>query len=320
MNDLYGLSPYASHTLTELSSRFSTFGPAAGRYLLSFPNHNSWRLRVIDSFKSSLGEVAQKRLNSILGNAVKNSVFIGKWPGNDLSANEWLAAAIDLWEDKQASLGCGRIYVSYEEFEEWRISNSKGLQYLISPDDDDTVSSASERIQTDPESYWKICELICFISAEIHIVDPYFDPVSDQGRLDICRKLLREINSLKKPCQVHFWSRCQTDGSGERELNIKASLLKKKFEDFSIGIRQGLSVKFHWIDDYRSSEKLHARFLLTEKGGIKFDQGFQILTNDRRNIVSPLSKDLCAYEFEKFTRVGTSISKLPFKILKTIKL
>jgi hypothetical protein len=50
--------------------------------------------------------------------------------------------------------------------------------------------------------------------------------------------------------------------------------------------------QYNFVDDATTRSKMHARYMLSIKGGIRYDQGFQRLTRGRRNDVSPIGTQL----------------------------
>lgn len=314
MNDLYGLAPDAVGTVAELRARLSTFGPQTSRYLLSLPHHHDWKQLLLRSLGSTMGEIERKRLSSVLEAAFQNSAFIQKSFDDWSLSDDWVDSAIKYWRIQESRFGHGKIYVSDAEFDRRRGNGSDDVRFLVSPDENEVMSPAAEMIATEPEDYWKVAKLLCTISAEVHFVDPFFNPLAGEDKLKVFRAFVKGIMSLRKPVLVNFWVRWGVDGALREDLRRYSFDIRKELAALTKSCRPGLSFIFHWVDDRKPSEKMHARFLLTEKGGIQFDQGFQCLPN-RRNLVSPLSRDVSFRQFELLTKQKS----LPFKVLDSVR-
>jgi hypothetical protein len=318
MNDIYGMAPNAHATVAELRVLLATFGPHNSRYVWTLPSHKVWRDSVLAHF-SHLGEIDQARLKSILSKAIENSAFMDRsincWP----SAVCWLKNALEYWRMEQPP--CKPIYVSDVDYDDLVFSQPGDAKFLISPYELSTVSPADEEIGTRPEDYWKVSKWLCTISGEVHFIDPYFDPTTGTKVRDVFVHFLEQIALLRKLEYVHFWVRFDVgkDSFGRRRDSLDRRRVSAELRDImkqaTHGVQRGLRLSFHWVEDGASADRLHARYLLTEKGGIKFDQGFQrIHPVGKKNMVSPVGHELHLQLFRKFSRKENS-----FKVLETVE-
>lgn len=312
MNDFYGIEPGAYSTPKEWGAQLASFGPHTGRYVLVLPGYKVWSEAVLSH--SGGGDLERERIRTILRRAFGHSPFLerplDRWPITE----SWLENAIRYW--RAADSKHKFIYVHEECFSNFTENRPDDCKILSSADIFLPSSPADEEIDTQPEDYWKVSQWLCQISAEIHFIDPYFNPVAG---VDVCKVFfhyVEKIARLKKPIDVHFWVRCR-----ERERDAGDGLQKTSREvemlirEAAKGGRSGLRFHFHWVRDDTSRDKLHARYLLTDKGGIQFDQGFQVLRpSGKRNMVSPVGLDLHRELFERFTG-----GKNTFDVEKTIK-
>ena len=318
MNDIYGIAPNAHATVAELRVLLASFGPHTSRYVWPLPGHKIWRDSVLENF-GNLGEMDQARLKSILSKAIESGAFMDRsidcWP----SAVSWLKNALPYW--RNAKPPYKPIYVSEAEYDDCLVSQPEDANFLMSPYELSTVSPSDEEIRTEPEDYWRVSKWLCTISGELHFVDPFFDPTSRSDIRDVFVHFLEQIALLRKPIYVHFWVRfdARKNSSGEFRNVLERRRISADLRDMmrrSIhGVQRGLCLSFHLVEDGYSVDKLHARYILTEKGGIKFDQGFQrIRPISKKNVVSPVGRDLHQQLFHKFSKKENR-----FKVLETVE-
>lgn len=307
MNDIHGIAPNAVNTPNELRALLSGFGPFTSRYVLTLPGYKNWHQYLLNHF-AHLGEIDQKRLKSILSNAKDRQAFIDRtldfWP----ITRSWPINALQNWQSHYKT-----IYVSDEDYLSISMETPEKLMFLVSPDDDHTISPSDQEISTEPEDYWKVSKWLCQISAEIHIIDPYINPCKSKDISDVFDKYINQLLILQKPTYINFWSRFERDMTGNDVTKIE------EYINNSINAcnpKRSIYLKFHLANDATSKDKLHARYLITEKGGIKFDQGFQrIRPSGRKNIAPPIGESLHQILFDKFSK-----STNDFSITKTIKI
>lgn len=309
MNDIHGIAPNALQTLNELKYLISSFGPFSSRYILTVPSYKTWHKLLLENF-SHLGEIDQKRLTSILIQTNNKHAFIDQildyWP----STKTWSINALEHWQHRPRYKP---IYVSNEDFEKIAIEFPEYIKNLHQPDDILALSAADEEIETEPENYWNSIKWLSQISAEVHFIDPYFNPFSGSDVLDIFTYLIEKISTLKKITYLHFWIRIDERNFESHRFEIEIKPIIKKHIDKS---KKNLIIQLHVIQDNTSINKLHARYFLTEKGGIKFDQGFQrVRPVGRKNVISPVGEDLHQKLFDAFSK-----NRNDFKITKTIEI
>lgn len=307
MNDIHGIAPNAPKTLNELRMLLSGFGPFTSRYVLTLPGYKNWHQYLLNHF-AHLGEIDQKRLKSILSNARDRQAFIDRtvdfWP----ITHSWPINALRIWQPHYKP-----IHVSDEDYLSISKNHPEYIKHIHSPEDIHITSPSDEEIETEPENYWDASKWLCQISAEIHFIDPYLNPQKNKDVSDIFEYYIKQILKLKKPTYIHFWSRIDTGTTNNEIINIENQISKIISNSDT---QRNIFFIFHFVDDVKSKDKLHARYLLTEKGGIKFDQGFQRLRpKGRKNIISPIGESLHQILFEKFSK-----STNDFPTAKTIQI
>lgn len=305
MNEIHGVAPNATNTLNELRTLLSGFGPFTSRYILTLPGYKNWHQYLLAHY-AHLGEMDQKRLRSILSNAKDRQAFIDRnvdrWP----ATHTWPINALRIWESHYKS-----IHVSEEDYLSILTEYPDKAKSLATLDNSEPISPADEEINTEPQDYWNTSKWLCQISAEIHIIDPYINPSNSRDTADVFEFYVEQLSKLQKPTYIHFWTRAWKEITHRDTLEIETTI--KKIID-RCKPQKNISFKYYLVDDAISPDKLHARYLITEKGGIKFDQGFQrIRPKGRKNIASPIGENLHKTLFEKFSKM-----KNEFQISKTI--
>ncbi len=310
MNELAGVSPKCFTTSNELRLFLAGYGPHVGKYVLAYPDFSKWKGLILDHYRNA-GDIERERIKSAFTNAVRSAAFIEKrsipwddnieWSGNILNA-------------QNESTHFSRIFFSDEEYEALLIEMQDIEQYKILPiSEPEIAGSTDELIETSPTAYLNSISILFSISFDIHVIDPYFNPLR-RDRRDIYLDFIKKICASNRPIMFKFWVRADqmSDSMGRFDAGLLLDLTAGKIRTN----HPDTSVEFILLNDDQSVDKLHARYFLTEKGGIKFDQGFQKLPAGRRNIASPIGKKLHETIYEKFTK--ETFSKVIQKKIKIL--
>ena len=313
MNEIHGMAPNACQTVNELRSILLSFGPHTGRYLVSCPDLNAWRKLVIGYFENSR-ELDKKRLAEMLHpfNSRCTSGFIeaqsllsrhiGTWD----KSRSWIDNVIPVWRDHpELSL----LFVNEDEQIQKTTTDPSLAKFLSTPGEINPPLSSDIAFQTAPDTYWNISKIVCLLSTEIHIIDPFFNP-SRNDRKAIFRKFIEELSQIRKVRSIHFWVRAKEVMDYIDRIGYE---IKSAGSTFFKGLRQPPVLHYHAINDQDCRDKLHARLLITDKGGIKFDQGFQILRHEVKNLASTVNESYRNEIFQKFSH-----KDYDFEVEKTI--
>ena len=152
--------------------------------------------------------------------------------------------------------------------------------------------------------YADAAKMLLLLSHEIVVVDPYF------GRLDnryqrVFERFVQTALSGRRCRSFVFFS--MEDGSTSLEQMRRGA---KQF--FSSATRQGIDIKFHVLRDTGKQEAdNHGRFLISIKGALKFDRGFDEEKIPRLRKVdaldTPMHDKLCRQYLE---------GELPFEVVQ----
>ncbi|CAN0337653.1 unnamed protein product, partial [Chrysoparadoxa australica] len=148
------------------------------------------------------------------------------------------------------------------------------------------IACSRERaVPRDVESLATALQGMLRFGARIILVDPFFNPDSQRQRILFYRLLsiVKEHNP-HVVCEIHYRYHAK---------DIDNADLERKSPDFSSNIiPEGLLVDFYCWKERDGGEDFHARYLLTDKGGIRVDAGFDPVGDHQRTDVSLMDFEL----------------------------
>jgi hypothetical protein len=132
-------------------------------------------------------------------------------------------------------------------------------------------------------------------ASTVLFVDAYYDPFNAryQNTVRECLKVLHSANP-RAICEIHHLdlSRSPSAEVIEREARAK----------FSTVIPQGMTVTVYRWRKKNGGADFHARYLLTDRGGIRVDAGFSAEGSDQKTDMSLMNLDLAQQKREAFSR------------------
>jgi hypothetical protein len=140
-------------------------------------------------------------------------------------------------------------------------------------------------------------ELLRF-SSRILFVDPFYDPYNARYQSTF-RACLGMINSLNPgaACEIHY--RYHEKKPANEILEREAARL------FSSVIPNGVEVTIFCWKEKEAGEDFHARYLLTDRGGIAVDAGFSAEGKHQTTDMRLMSYDLSQEKLRTFVRGAT---------------
>lgn len=273
MNELFAADPAICNHASELKLLLSSFGPYAGRYLANYPE--DWTARVESQFEN-LGEVEAAKVQVLLRRAKDNLMLV---PRSNLvwnSKQEWLVNAAPLLNAEP------RVF-------DGLVAEQAAPPAIHQLDLLDLPPTAEERIAGNATEYARVAKILLLHSPEIALVDPFLNPLKRSYN-----PVLKEIFGLAvkgKSKKILLWARASAVLSSGNQSVIKADL-----EDVlnrlarQAGFKPGCEIEMILVEDEAQKTKMHGRYLLSIKGGIRLDQGFQELPQGRHVDVGPIGK------------------------------
>lgn len=273
MNELYAADPSVCSHASELRLLLSFFGPYAGRYLANYPI--DWVAQVEKQF-DNLGEVEVARVKAMLRRAKEGMALI-PWNGLAWSKGlEWVENATPLLNASPARF-------------DGLIARQTTPPAIYRLHDLDLPPTAEERIAGTASEYARISKILLVLSAEIILVDPYLNPLKRDYAFVL--KAMFDIAAKGKCQRILLWARAsEVFGRGTYAViksDLECSLQRLARQAC---FKPGREIEMILVEDESRQKKMHGRYLLSIKGGIRFDQGFQQLPQGRHVDVGPLGK------------------------------
>lgn len=283
MNEFYAAEPTVCDSSAALKLLLGYFGPYAGRYLAAYPVN--W-VEFVAQHHETRGPVEQERIKTLLRRAKENSaILLNKnlpWDGS----HTWLDNAVKLLGFTPPRLS-GVI-----------AQDGMGLAHPVSSLSElDIPPTSEERIEGFADEYARVCRTMLIISPELHFIDPYLDLRKTKNKkvMEALLAFLRS-GSGSKCKRIVIWARASNFSTG---VNLSKTILDDIRNELEVlcrksGVPPGFVAEYVFVRDEDRDSKMHGRYLLSIRGGVRLDQGFESLPKGRKVDVGPLGK--CTHE------------------------
>ncbi|MDD2917525.1 hypothetical protein [Rhodoferax sp.] len=273
MNELFAADPLVCTSASDLKLLFASFGPYAGRYLANYPS--DWATQVQRGL-DPVGEIEAARIQTLLRRAKENLTLVNRLNLPWKPDQAWLANASPLLE------GSSSVF-------EGLIANGGTPPTVHELHDVDLPPTAEERVAGTANEYARISKILLLLSPEIAFIDPYLNP---QKRA--CSAVLGALFDLvgRGKCQkITLWTRA-ADVLGAGNTNAVMADMKETLQRLAVtaNFKSGREIEMNLVEDESRQTKMHGRYVLSVKGGVRLDQGFQQLPNGRQVDVGPIGK------------------------------
>lgn len=267
MNEEFLVEPTGFKSAFELKYVLEKFGFYQGRFIGQFPK--SWRKEVFEQM-ISLPDVEQKRIRSLM-EQYKNCVVPS---GQEFLPNlSWLENAHQQIEQDNfdgiiAATSNTWNYPTLEDVE---------IDYLRGGHDIRVLASGA--------NYTKYTRRLLQLSHEVVLVDPYLQLYSVR-----CAQVLKNILTIAQQGKCRsmvIWAR--HDQASMKTRQAYQQMLEDKYRS---KLLKGSTLTVKLVDDHQSSEKMHARLMLSVIGGFRFDHGFSEFNDDRYVDISILGEEV----------------------------
>jgi hypothetical protein len=274
MNEFFAADPASCDNSSDLRFLLGNFGPQTGRYLAEYPI--SWADDVVKHCEQ-LGQVEAERLKLLVRRSYERAALLRK---NALP-----------WDTKSDWVRNYRILAQQlpREFANAIVARVAKSEGLLTIDDLDLSPTADESIDAVAKEYVRVSKTLLLLSPELIFVDPYLNPCKNDRR-DVLVAMFA-VAAKGKCRKITCWAR-GSEVMGERRNSWEevGSAIEHILQD--AGWQGNREFQYNFVDDATTRSKMHARYMLSIKGGIRYDQGFQRLTRGRRNDVSPIGTQL----------------------------
>jgi hypothetical protein len=183
------------------------------------------------------------------------------------------------------------------------MENPSGDQTVLLADDLDELQPLMNvphdcAVRRDAASLSGAMKEMLRFSSRILFVDPFYDPFNGRYKSTF-RECLGVISSLNSgaACEIHY--RYHEDKPANGDLEREAARL------FPGVIPAGMKVTIFCWREKDGGEDFHARYLLTERGGIAVDAGFSAEGGHQTTDMHLMSYDLSQEKLKAFAREAT---------------
>jgi hypothetical protein len=256
MNEEFLIEPTGFKSALELKYVLEKFGFFQGRFIGKFPK--DWKKQIYQNM-DKLPDLEQKRISILLEKNQDCLVPSGQ-PFD--ATSPWIKNAHQQVKQKNFE---GIIAAS---------SNEWDYPTYSEVDHDYLMGGHDSRILASSKNYTKITQRLLQLSHEIVLVDPYLK-LNSGG----CEHVLNEflVSAQQGKCRSFvIWARDKEAG-----LKTKAAYRLMLEKNYKPRLMNGSQLTVKLVNDDASSQKMHARLMLSKLGGFRFDHGFSEFDADR---------------------------------------
>ena len=143
------------------------------------------------------------------------------------------------------------------------------------------------RVKRDIDSLSAALRQLLRIGSRLVFVDPFFDPFKTNYKRIFfrCLSIVKSMNP-KADCEIHYRY------SDDRKLT-NVELERNANTLFKDVVPEGMSVRIFCWREKEGGEDFHARFLLTDRGGIRLDAGFDPTGDHQTTDLVLMNINLC---------------------------
>jgi len=244
----FAVQPEVAATWEQFRVLWPGFGVGEGRFLVEYPG--KWRKRVYELADTLSRPVHAHSIKSKLGDPTLRRAKLVGASGREFDGGDWLANAIR----QQAGEKPFRAIVAR--------TNSINRPDVLPASDFDTDSEPWHIVRQ--KAIRRNAEEICAAAApllrhsdEVVLVDPYFN--LSQAKY---KRPFKGFVGMRRQ-----WKRLEIHKS------VKASVQGWDCKQLGSFIPQGTTLTVLLWPDFPDSDEMHARYILTERGGIGYDWG-----------------------------------------------
>jgi hypothetical protein len=194
--------------------------------------------------------------------------------------------------------------------------NPSGDQAVLLADDLDELQPLMNvphdcAVQRDAASLSAAMREMRRFSSRSLFVDPFYDPFNARYKSTFreCLGIVRSLNA-DAACEIHY--RYHDHKPANDEIEREATHL------FPSVVPKGMKVTIFCWRQKDDGEDFHARYLLSDRGGIAIDAGFSAEGNHQRTDMHLMSYDLSQEKLKTFAR-GATFYDLVEPIIKVAK-
>jgi hypothetical protein len=268
------------------------FGFDRGRLISDFPKH--WTRYVYEA-ANGMSDIQKARVTEVLNSAKQRNAIVRFGRVYNPELGNWLTNALS---DHRRVPFHAILAAAVRE----------GADYVLCVDDihEDSPLMAVPTdfsIARDVDSLTTTFGGLLRIGSRIVFVDAFFDPFNTRQKqlYSRCLNIIRNANG-QASCEIHY----RYDEDGLRESFTNATLEDHAQSLFGDIIPEGMTVSIFCWKEKDGGEDFHARYLLTEKGGIRVDAGFEPVGAHQHTDVTLMDLGLAESHLVSFSRGSTT--------------
>ncbi len=276
----YALDPSLLRSWKDLRYFLETMGVSRGRLISRYPKR--WKALVYNGLSDEMGDTERKRIEEAL-NTINDKLFPRRGGWNHEVG--WLENA----EAEHARAPFAGILSSDNP----RSNSSVLLGDEISDSSAAWVATTQIEIQRDPELMAEAVAPLLRNSREIFFVDPYFSPTTQRYTSTLAAFLLKTTRGGLDFPRVQYL--CKANGDS-RFFSRNCMSELPRF------VPKGLDLEVVLLKEKLGGEKLHDRFILTDRWGVQFSVGLDSHGPNEvtTTIVTLLTEDLWSTLYRKY--------------------
>lgn len=289
MNERFAIEPSACESATELQLLLNLFGPLHGRYIASYPV--AWE----DEIRRTIEEWPEPRrkfAKNALDRAKRSKALLRVKPLPYVPNKTWYENICQLQDSAYAVEGA--------------IVARAHAGHFPSIDEFEPTPSSTEFIDGSPQEYLRVCRPLLQTAREVILVDPYLNPARPNYRRVLSAMLsdesFKQVESL-----VLFSGICAKHRLRHSTPEISDSSLECAMR--SILRDSGLKrtrVTLHLVDDTAMADRMHARYILTLYGALRFDWGFEAKPGTKVDVSVVGSREAHNALFDRYSPTRTN--------------
>jgi hypothetical protein len=255
MNDYYAVEPKGFGSADKLKMLLGKFGVYQGRFISSYPSN--WESLVRQSVEDWT-DLEKRRVIRILEKLKQNSGLIRNSELNYKSNISWVDNLLANKNSKNSFPFVGAV-----------VQDESSNSFFSCFEDFDPVGADGELMVASPENFSRVSEVLLMVSQEVYLIDPYLDI----GKTDIQSVVSGLLDTAKKGrCKrfIIFASKAFVSSSVDDLKNSAGRILNNHRGPV-------VEIVINLCHDRGSEGQLHARYLLSKHGALRFDQGFRRL-------------------------------------------
>jgi len=232
------------------------FGVSCGRLIAEFPK--KWRALVLERAKDLEQTGVNKPLQRLrIEERLRSDYFRRKLISTG-NANE----ADKSWEANAVNGGFDLVIVAGER-KPGKVRGVESLEFC--PQDIETRRQSNTPMEH--QAIFGCAGLMLQKTRRIVLVDPNFRIIADRWANSLAAMLARLPHDLQHDCLVEV----HTERTADHARAVEARLWSEKLER---RVPQRVQIKCVYWDRLPRDQKMHPRFLLTDRGGLHYDYGF----------------------------------------------